>query len=232
MDNTFIMDILKNSLMINIEQGMNIYHLLNQVLLLNVPGEVVELGCYVGRTAAVMQKTLDQHGSTKQIHVYDSFEGLPEKQEQDGDARLGKGRCATTKDELVNIFQSFNLKLPEIHEGWFKDTLPKQLPKQICFAHFDGDLYSSTKESLKFVYPKLAKGAIVLIDDYCDPVIVDKMNNGINQNGYSQRSGRRIRIFDALPGVKKACDEFLADKPEKIHVLIAGEERHAFFRKQ
>ena len=101
----------------------------------------------------------------------------------------------------VTIFQRYNLQLPKIHKGWFSDTLPNGLPEKICFAYLDGDLYESILVSLEHVYPKLTKGAICLIDDYNDPS-VDPLG------------------WNSLPGVKKACDEYLADKPEKVTLTI------------
>lgn len=101
--------------------------------------------------------------------------------------------------------------MPKIHEGWFADILPTQLPDKISFAHLDGDFYSSILESLIYVYPRLSKGAVVVIDDYCDPKQLDANN--------------------ILPGVKKACDEFFKDKKEKVSVLVAGCEAHGYFRK-
>ena len=195
-----------------IEQCINTYHLLVQTILLKIPGNVVELGCFEGITTVLMQKTLDQYNSKKRIHVYDSFEGLPEKSKKDGNTEYTLGACRTQKEALIDNFEKFNVKPPEIHVGWFKDTLPKELPTQISFAHLDGDFYSSIIESLTYVYPKLSKGAIVVIDDYCDPEI-HNVNN-------------------ILPGVKKACDEFFKDKKEKVDVLIAGCESHGYFRKE
>lgn len=200
------------SKMISVEQGMNIHHLLCQVLLLRIPGEVVELGCFEGITSILMQKTLDQFHSKKRIHVYDSFQGLPEKQAEDGNVPFTKGKFWSPKSRLIRNFSDHDTKLPKIHTGWFKNTLPKGLPDTICFAHLDGDLYSSITESLTYVYPRLAKGAIVIIDDYCDPDI--------------------LNVNNILPGVKKACDDFLSDKKEKMYVLIAGCESHGYFRKK
>lgn len=196
--------------MLSVEQAMNIYHLLVQVLLLNVPGEVVEVGCYEGTTALVMQKTLDQYQSNKILHVYDSFQGLPSTAAIDG-TRFQQGSLHASLKKLEDNFNQHHARLPQIHAGWFKDTLPRELPEKIAFAHLDGDLYSSIKESLTFVYPRLSPNAIVVIDDYCDPTVHD--------------------INNILPGVKKACDEFFKDKPEQIEVLIAGCEAHSFFRK-
>ena len=197
--------------MTNIEQGMNIYHLLIQTILLKIPGDVVELGCFEGTTSILMQKTLDQFNSQKRLHVYDSFDGLPEKSKKDGNTNFVRGAIKTQKERLIHNFKRHKVKLPEIHEGWFKDTLPKELPNRISFAHLDGDFYSSILESLTHVYPRLAKGSVVVIDDYCDP----KIHN----------------VNNILPGVKEACDEFFKDKKEKVNILIAGCESHGYFRK-
>jgi O-methyltransferase len=159
-----------------------------------------------------MQKTLDQFNSQKRIHVYDSFEGLPEKSKKDGNTIFYRGSCKTQKVRLVNNFKRHKVKLPEIHTGWFADVLPKKLPNEISFAHLDGDFYSSILESLTYVYPRLAKGAVAVIDDYCDP----KIHN----------------VNNILPGVKRACDEFFKEKKEKVNVMIAGSESHGYFRKK
>jgi O-methyltransferase len=90
--------------------------------------------------------------------------------------------------------------------------LPSGLPERISFAYLDGDFYDSILISLQYVYPKLTAGAICLIDDYCDPQI--------NPKGWNR-----------LPGVKKACDEYLIDKPEKMEFIYSGTYSHAFFRK-
>jgi O-methyltransferase len=198
--------------MISIEQGINIYHLLCQTIQNNVPGDIVELGCYEGITSILIQKTLDQLNSDKILHVYDSFEGLPDKSEKDAGASFKKGSLRATKLNLIRNFNKHRVKQPIIHEGWFKDTLPKELPEKICFAHLDGDFYSSIAESLEHVYPKLSRNAIVIIDDYCDPQI--------------------LNMSDKFPGVKKATDEFLMNKPENIVILIAGNECHAYFKKE
>lgn len=233
MDNTFILDILEKEGMMNIEQEMNIYHLLSQIILLKIPGQIVELGCHRGATSAIIQKTLNQYNSCKKIYLYDSFEGLPKKNKKDGKTRFQPGWCSIDENEVCVFFKKINLEVrPIIIKGWFKDTLKKRLPKKICFAHLDGDFYSSIKESLERIYPKLSKGAIVVIDDYFDKKIHKKIERQINSNKYSKKNGRKIKINNILPGVKRACDEFFKDKKEKPLILVAGEERHAYFRKE
>jgi O-methyltransferase len=194
-----------------VEQRINIYHMVSQVIAYNVEGDLVEVGCNEGQSSVLFKKVLQSHRSNKRLHVYDSFEGLPSVQTADGDT-YRKGDLATTEDVLLNNFRLHDLEPPIIHKGWFENTLPNGLPQKICFAHLDGDLYESILVSLKYVYPRLSKGAICLIDDYCDP--------NINPDGWNY-----------LPGVKKACDEFLLDKPEQICFLYSGAFTHAYFRK-
>jgi O-methyltransferase len=198
--------------MTSIEQRMNIFHLAMQVLVFDVPGAFVELGCYSGQTAVLIQKVIQRYAPERQLHVYDSFEGLPGKSQEDGRTPFTKGWLSTTEGQLKQSFHQQHLPLPTIHRGWFEDTLPTQLSDTIAFAHLDGDFYRSILVSLEHVYPRLAKNAVCVVDDYCDPAV--------NPDGWN-----------ALPGVKKACDEFFADKPERVYSLYAGPYSHGFFRK-
>ena len=200
--------------MMNVEQRMNLYHLVNQVLAFGVPGELIELGCFEGQSAVVIQRVIDEVDPRRHLHVYDSFEGLPEPNDRDGVGRdsFPAGFLATTKERLLENFSRYGLRPPEIHAGWFHETLPDELPQRICFAHLDGDHYDSIRISLEAIYPRLSSKAAVLIDDYCDP----EVNPG---------------SWNRLPGVKRACDEFFADKPETVTFLYSGDRPHAYFRK-
>ena len=197
--------------MTNVEQRINMFHLVRQVLVFNVPGDLVELGCHKGQSAVLFKKMLDHYDPRRELHVYDSFEGLPDLKPEDGDTNYEKGGMKTTKELLRASFEENNLELPHIHQGWFEDTLPTKLPEKIAFAHLDGDFYDSILVSLQHVYDKLSKNGVCLIDDYADPEIYDGWNK--------------------LPGVKVACDEFLKDKPEEVSVLYAGDYAHGYFRK-
>lgn len=198
--------------MTNVEQRMNMYHLADQVLFYGVDGDFVELGCHGGQSAALLRNIMNINGSDKALHVYDSFIGLPELTTEDGGTKIyHKGWGTVPEETLLSNFQRHNLQPPEIHVGYFEDTLPTELPEKIAFAHLDGDLYESIKESLEYVYPRLSKGAVCLIDDYCDPEAHDCWNE--------------------LPGVKHACDEYLQDKPEEVVLLYSDKYTHGYFRK-
>ncbi|WP_245286391.1 TylF/MycF/NovP-related O-methyltransferase [Bradyrhizobium sp. ARR65] len=195
----------------NVEQRINMYHLVSQTLAYNVEGDLVEIGCNEGQSSVLIAKVLRSFHSDKKLHVYDSFEGLPATKLVDGHS-YKQGDLATSEDVLRKHFNLHGLELPTIHKGWFDQTLPAGLPEKISFAYLDGDLYDSIMISLKHVYPRLSAGAVCLIDDYCD--------TAINPDGWNH-----------LPGVKKACDEFLRNKPEQICYVYSGAFTHGFFRK-
>jgi hypothetical protein len=51
-------------------------------------------------------------------------------------------------------------------QGWFEDTLPNVPIDKLAVMRLDGDLYSSTVDSLSNLYPKLSVGGYCIIDDY------------------------------------------------------------------
>ena len=86
------------------------------------PGDFVELGCYKGDTSLLLAEVLK--GSGKELWIYDSFEGLPEKGKEDisvaGDAFRG-GELFVAKREVKERFLRSGLPVPRIKKAWFKD---------------------------------------------------------------------------------------------------------------
>lgn len=159
---------------------------LEKVLDARVPGDIVEFGCYIGTTSLFIRRLLDEQGQSgeRAFHAYDSFAGLPEKGREDSSPAgldFKAGELAVSKKELLREFKAAHLHPPIVHKGWFSQLSEKDVPEQIAFALLDGDFYDSILSSLKLVWPRLAKGGVVLIDDY----------------------GR-----EALPGVKRAVHGF------------------------
>jgi O-methyltransferase len=141
---------------IGMQDFSRIVHICHYVLeTQQIEGDIVEFGCYVGNTARLMSGI-----SKKQVHVYDSFEGLPSTFENYA------GEMRVPYDALIATFKRDNIRLPIINQGWFSDIKPEQVPDKISFAHLDGDLYDSTMQPLNLIYDKMSRGGIILIDDY------------------------------------------------------------------
>jgi O-methyltransferase len=174
---------------------------LETVLKQNIPGDIVEFGCYIGTTSLFVRRLLDQHheSSKRAFHVYDSFQGLPEKYPQDtspAGVDFTPGKLFVGKKELLHQFRSANLEAPIVHKGWFNELSPSEVPDKIAFAFLDGDFYESIISSLRLVWPVMQTGSKILVDDY-------------------QR--------EALPGVTSALRDFFQAKPVHItqHANIA-----------
>jgi O-methyltransferase len=131
---------------------------------------------------------------TREFHVYDSFEGLPEKLAQD-QSRAGDqfkaGELAITKKQFIVNYKKAGLSLPRIHKGWFNDLTAVDVPEKIAFAFLDGDYYESVLTPLKLIWPRLVPGAAIVVDDYAN---------------------------EALPGAAKAVDEWVATHPARLSI--------------
>jgi len=157
---------------------------------MNVPGDVVELGCYEGDTSLLFAEMLRRENSEKRLWIYDSFEGLPEKSDADY-SEAGRdfraGELCVSKKYVKQRFLRANLPVPVIKKAWFSDLVDTDLPSKISFAFLDGDLYESIRDSLALIEGKMGEGGIVVVHDY---------NN------------------EQLPGVTRAVDEWLRRHPK------------------
>ncbi|MFG2133829.1 TylF/MycF/NovP-related O-methyltransferase [Streptomyces sp. NPDC048751] len=171
-----------------------------QVAFDQIPGDFVEVGCYRGGTALWTRAVLDSVGEAdRTLHVYDSFQGMPEPRSVDMDL-MGKGDLTASVEDVVQAHDRWQKRKPVIHPGWFEDTLPTQLPDRICFAYLDGDFHDSILTGLRYCVPRLSPGAVILIDDYADVEA-------------------HPRVWNGFPGVKQACDEFFGS-PSPVRPVI------------
>ena len=199
---------------------------------LEVEGDFVELGCYRGDTSVLLGKLLQKpvenlckdakisvenlrktpQNLCKNLWIYDSFAGLPDKTPEDSSGagqNFQKGELLVSKREVVEKLRKHGLKAAShlnpgncssqttspdsnlstviVKKAWFDDLTPQDLPDVIAFAFLDGDLYESIRVSLKLVVPRLSGQGIIIVHDYNNP---------------------------ELPGSARAVDEFLRSHSE------------------
>jgi hypothetical protein len=183
-----------------------------------VPGGFVECGTWKGGAVAVMALANLRHGGRRRpLHLFDSFEGIPEPDEEmDGEMAVrevrsvgGAARGRLTPVEgfyerfaggvgtleinrrLLEEIVRYDPPFVRYHKGWFQDTVPRDAPGvgPIAILRLDGDWYASTKVCLEHLYGHVVPGGFVVVDDY----------------GHYQ-------------GCRKAVDEFLAR--ERIRAFL------------
>lgn len=165
------------------------------VLRRGIPGDFVECGVWRGGSSMAVALVLQRFSvCDRQLWLYDTFGRMPPPSEHDG------GIPPEPLDQINNSTSTSGLTLPEVRramestgyppervtyvEGLVEETLPRTAPAQLALLRLDTDWYESTHHELVHLYPRLAPGGVLLVDDY----------------GF-------------FPGVRKAVDEFFADAP-------------------
>ena len=69
-----------------------------------------------------------------------------------------------------------------IVKGTFPESGKGIIDKKFCFVHLDVDLYKSTIDSLRFFFPKMVEGGIILIHDYHSDGIQKAFKEFKNEN--------------------------------------------------
>jgi len=156
----------------------------------HVKGAFAELGVYQGETAVMLHK-MDM---TRTLHLFDTFEGFHSNDlnhENKKDKRFATTNFSDTSiDSVKSLFS--NSKDVYFYSGYFPATTHTLTEKVFALVHIDADLYLPTIEALKFFYPKVSTGGVLIIHDY-------------NHN---------------WEGIKQALDEFMPTIPESLIEII------------
>lgn len=144
-------------------------------------GDFAEVGVYNGASAKVICSA--KHTNT-QFFIFDSFDGLPKRSEQDG-YLYEKGMFKGQKDFVKKRLQSY----ANIHliDGIFPKSIDIVKNKKFSFVHIDVDLYKTTLKSLELFFPRLIPRGIMLIHDYShSPGVRKAVDEFLNKNANYQ----------------------------------------------
>jgi len=172
----------------------NIHECLEKVLADNVPGDMIETGVWRGGACILMRGILAAHGVTdRKVYVADSFAGLPEPDVEKYPADKDDQHhihdfLAVSQEEVEANFEKYDLLDDQVVflKGWFADTLPTAPIEALSLLRLDGDMYSSTMDTLDNMYDKLSSGGFCIIDDYglegCKKAVDDyRRDHGISE---------------------------------------------------
>ncbi len=139
-----------------------------------ISGCVVECGVWRGGMIAGIAEVL---GADREYFLFDSFEGLPPAREVDGASAIAwqsdtqspnyHNNCTAAEEEAAAAMKLSGATSFSLVKGWFNETLPRFAPpSEIAVLRLDGDWYDSTRVCLENLYPHVAPGGIVIVDDY------------------------------------------------------------------
>lgn len=177
-----------------------------------IPGDIVECGVWRGgsmQAVALALKDLDC--TDRDLHLFDTYEGMTAPTE--ADVRIRDGRSAAellaessteqriwahaTLDDVEQGMSETGYPAERLHYhvGPVEETIPDNAPEQIAVLRLDTDWYASTKHELEHLYHRISPGGVLILDDYGD-----------------------------WEGARRATDEFLATlgKPVLLMPLSGG----------
>lgn len=138
-----------------------------------VPGDILEAGVWRGGACVLARGVLVAHNdSDRKVWVADSFRGLPPPDDRypadAGDQHSSYDALQVSSQQVRDNFKQYGLLDDRVQflEGWFEDTLPKAPIEKLAILRMDGDMYSSTMQTLDALYSKVSVGGYVIVDDY------------------------------------------------------------------
>ena len=187
----------------------------------NIQGAIVECGVWRGGAMGAAALALKDAGESRQLYLFDTFEGMSVPTDEDktfggGDAmqeflqkRTGEQSsdwCMASLEDVQENLNSLGLNVADFHfvKGMVEDTIPAGAPNgPIALLRLDTDWYSSTKHEMEHLFPKLAVGGVLIIDDYGDWEGARKA-----VDNYLKKNGIRLlltRVNGSVIGVKEAA---------------------------
>jgi hypothetical protein len=158
--------------MIGIKRLNHLHENLDIIRRDNIPGDLLEAGVWRGGAVIFIKAYCDLYGINKRVFAADSFAGLPEpspKFSKDSGSNFHKFKYLSVSLQTVQEnFRKYGVstKNVEFIEGFFEKSLLNTNVKELALLRLDGDMYSSTWDTLINMYPKVVNGGFIVIDDY------------------------------------------------------------------
>jgi O-methyltransferase len=175
----------KEYTLVHVERMYSLYKAVQYVVKKGIPGDFVECGVWKGGASMLMAKTLlEMGGNDRTIYMYDTYEGMTKPTKEDCSVVSGTtpvekiwkreqaedhnnwcyGPIEGVKEVMASTGYPPN-KLVFV-KGPVEETIPNTMPKQIALLRLDTDWYNSTKHEMEHLFPLLAPGGILILDDY------------------------------------------------------------------
>jgi hypothetical protein len=137
----------------------------------NIEGPVVEIGCARGGTTITALRFLSRIGCRKEYYCLDTFGGFVDSQ-LETDHRLGLTErhdrffSDNSRERVQSTLAAFDIR-EHVHliQADICKVDPSELPDSISVALVDVDLRDPVYAALEKLYPRLADGGVMVVDD-------------------------------------------------------------------
>ena len=141
-------------------------------------GEIVECGVFKGASLSrfAMFRELFESHDTRKIIGFDIFGKFPKTKFKADFKKRTKfideaGLQSISKEQLIKVLKNKGVyKNIELVKGDITKTIPKYLEKnpelRISLLNLDTDIYEPAVTILEYLYPRIVKGGILILDDY------------------------------------------------------------------
>jgi len=145
-----------------------LYDFANLVYEKNIEGSIAECGVYLGSFSYHINKAFPD----RKLYLFDTFRGFSEN-----DLKFEETKIKQHVIPAVNFNYSLEkhvwLKLQFrdnviIKKGYIPDTFNDFPEDKFAFVNLDMDIYAPTIASLNFFAPRMNKGGVIAVHDYCD----------------------------------------------------------------
>ncbi|HEY4208183.1 MAG TPA: TylF/MycF/NovP-related O-methyltransferase [Puia sp.] len=181
---TDIYEKVKNHTMTSPERIYSLLEAVRYVETNNIPGSIVECGVWKGGSMMAVAQMLRKMGmESRDLYLYDTFEGMSEPEDmdqtysgqqasellnKDADKEKNLIWAYSTLDTVKEGMQSTGYPGEKIHyiKGKVEDTIPATIPSRIALLRLDTDWYESTRHELVHLFPLLSRTGVLILDDY------------------------------------------------------------------
>ena len=129
-------------------------------------GDLLEVGVWRGGTGALIASRCKQLNFGATLYLCDTFKGVVKAGRKD--SAYSGGEHADTSTQLVaGLLERLEVSNCKLLEGIFPEQTGDMVRDRVFrFCHIDVDVYQSAKDVFDWAWPRLARGSIVVFDDY------------------------------------------------------------------
>jgi O-methyltransferase len=198
-------ELCREQTMTSIERMYALYTAVRHVVETGIEGDFAECGVWRGGSVMLMAYTLQRLGCTdRTLWLYDTFSGMTPPSSNDVQEMTGRsaadilaGSPKSDDDPFWGVAPRVIVEKNLAATGYPREqirfvagdvleTIPGSAPERLALLRLDTDWYASTRHELEQLYPRLARGGVLIVDDY----------------GYWR-------------GARKATDEYFATLPRR-----------------